>query len=323
MTNIIDELLKRRMIAVLGKGGVGRTSVSGALAMLAAGRGLRTLAVETDPQTPLAAGLGKRPGFAPRRLAANLWGMFLGGQESLEDYLGKVVPRPILRIVLGSSIYQHFVHAAPAMRELMMMGKIYDAIERRSPGEPRWDMIVFDTPASGQALSMLRMPFVARERFGESLVGREANEVARLFRDRALSAIVAVTTAEPLAMAETLELSRVLEQLELEITAVAFNRRSPVAFETTDIARMVRRVTREPALRHLDYFAGIARSELKRKNREARALEVLRRQIGAPRIVLQERRGFAGSALLADLTSQLAAGAGSATSFQADAQPWG
>ncbi len=321
MTNIINELLERRIIAVLGKGGVGRTSVSGALAMLAAGRGLRTLAIETDPQTPLAAGFGKRPGFAPRRLAANLWGMFLGGQESLEDYLGKVVPRPILRIVFGSSIYQHFVSAAPAVRELMMMGKIYDAIERRPSNEPRWDVIVLDTPASGQALSMLRMPFVARERFGESLVGREADQVARFFRDRALCAMVAVTTAEPLAVAETLELSRALDQLDLEVAAVVFNRRSPAMFEAVDVARMVRRATRESALRHLDYFADVARSELKRKNREARALEVLRRQIGAPHIVLHERRGLAESALLADLTRQLADSAASPLSFEFGTQP--
>jgi len=305
LTNTIDELLKRRVIAVLGKGGVGRTSVSGALAMLAAQRGLRTLVIETDPQTPLAVGFGKRSGFAPRRLAAKLWGMFLGGQESLEDYLGKVVPRPVLRIVFASSIYQHFVRAAPAVRELMMMGKIYDAIERQSPGEPRWDVIVFDAPASGHALSMLRMPFVAREGFGESLVGREAKEVVRFFRDRALCAMVAVTTAEPLAMAETLELNRALVRLGLEIAAVVFNRKSPAPFESGNIALMVRRGTRELALRHVDYLAGIAGSELKRKSREARALEMLRRQIGAPRILLHERRGFAGTALFAELFAQL------------------
>lgn len=309
MGNTIDQLLKRRVIAVLGKGGIGRTSVSGALAMLAAGRGLRTLAIETDPQTPLAESFGKQIGFAPCRLGANLWGMFLGGQESLEDYLGKVVPHAMLRLVFGSSIYQHFVRAAPAVRELTMMGKIYDLIERLPPGEPRWDVLVFDAPASGHAMSMLRMPFVAREKFGESLVGREAGEVARFFRNRALCAMVAVTTAEPLALAETLELNRTLDQLELKTAAVLFNRASSAAFETADIARMARRGMREVALRDLGYFARIARSELKRKSREARALEMLHRQVGAPFIVLQERRGFFGSALLADLTGQLAAAA--------------
>ncbi len=47
---IIDRLLERRLIVVLGKGGVGRTSISAALATaLAARRGKRTLLIEADP----------------------------------------------------------------------------------------------------------------------------------------------------------------------------------------------------------------------------------------------------------------------------------
>ena len=294
------------MIAVLGKGGVGRTCVSGALALFAAQRGLRTLVMETDPQTPLAAGFGKSPTFAPLRLADNLWGMLLGGQESLEDYLGKVVPRPVLRMVFASSLYQYFVQAAPALRELTMMGKIYNEIERRSTNEPRWDLIVFDAPASGQAISMLRMPFVARKSFGGSLVGSEATEVAHFFRNRALCAMAVVTTAEPLAMAETLDLNRQLAKLQLETTAVFFNRASSAAFESADISRMVRRWKRKPELPRARHLAEIARAELKRKNREGRALEILRRQIGAPKIVLRECANLAGTDLLRDLCEQLA-----------------
>lgn len=294
------------MIAVLGKGGVGRTCVSGALALLAARSGLRTLVMETDPQTPLAAGFGKSPTFAPLRLAENLWGMLLGGQESLEDYLGKVVPRPVLRMVFASSLYQYFVQAAPALRELTMMGKIYNEIERRSANEPRWDLIVFDAPASGQAVSMLRMPFVAHKSFGGSLVGREATEVANFFRNRALCAMAVVTTAEPLAMAETLDLDRQLAKLQLETAAVFFNRASSAAFENADITRMVRRWKRKPEPPQARHLAEIARAELRRKNREGRAFEILRRQVSAPMIVLRECANLAGINLLGDLCEQLA-----------------
>jgi anion-transporting ArsA/GET3 family ATPase len=298
-------MLQRRVLAIVGKGGVGRSTVGAALAIVAAGRGMRTLVMETDARTPIAAAYGKKPGFAPVELGRNLWGMFLGGQESLEDYLGPVVPRPILRAVFASSLYQYFVRAAPALRELTMMGKVFHEIERRPKRKPRWDLIIFDTPASGQALSMLKMPFVARETFGDSIVAREADAVASFFADRRRCAAVAVTSAEPLAIAETLEIHRALDALKIATAAVVFNRLTPAAFESADIARMVRRGMREPALQHLDQLAEIARGQLRRRNRERRARGILQRQINAPVIELEERSGLSGKALSAALVAQL------------------
>jgi len=233
--------------------------------------------------------------------------MHLGGRESLEEYLGLVVPRPILRAVFMSSLYQYFVDAAPAVRELTMMGKIFHEIERRPASEPQWNLIVFDAPASGQALSMIRMPFAARETFGESVVGREADNVAGFLRNQEACAMVEVTTAEPLAIAETLELHRELGKLGLVTAAVVFNRMSPASFDSVDIARLVRRGVRDANLRHAGDLAEIARAELKRRARERRSIGILQRQIGSPLIKLQERRGLAGRTLVEALIAQLSA----------------
>jgi len=302
---MIDRLLAHRLITVLGKGGVGRTSISAAIAALAARRGMRTLVIEADLRGPIATSYGKQPGFKQVELEENLYGMTLGGQESLEEYLSLVVPRPILRAVFASAFYQYFVHAAPALRELTMIGKVFHEIERRPAAMKPWNLVVFDAPASGQALSMIRTPFAARETFGESVVGREARNIAGLLRDRARCAMVAVTTAEALAMAETLEVNRTLVALELETAAIFFNRTSPAAFEAGDIARMVRRGAHSPALKHLDELAGIARAELKRRARERRALAILRRQIGCGVIEVEERRGFSGAGLTDRLVDQI------------------
>ena len=302
---MIDDLLAHRLIAVLGKGGVGRTSISAAIATTAMRRGKRTLIIEADLRGPIALSYGKSPGFNPVELEAGLFGMTLGGQESLEDYLGLVMPRTILRAVFASSFYQYFVHAAPALRELTMMGKVFHEIERRPASLKRWDLVVFDMPASGQALSMIRTPFAARETFGESVVGREARNVAGLLCDRAKCAMVAVTTAETLAMTETLELNRTLATLPIEIAAIYFNRISPAAFENGDIARMMRRGARIPELRNLETLAGIARTELQRRTRERRALAILRRQCGCEVIEVADRRGLAGTALTRLLADQI------------------
>jgi anion-transporting ArsA/GET3 family ATPase len=266
---------------------------------------MRTLIVETDPQRPVARSYGHRPGLEPLALEPHLWALFLGGQESLEDYLGLVVPRPILRVVFASSLYQYFVNAAPALRELTMMGKIYHEIERRPKGKPPWDVLVVDAPASGQALGMIRMPFVARETFGGGIVGSEAAEVARFFRGSGKCAMVAVTTPEALAVAETLEIHHALEDLQLATAAVLFNRASTGCFEAADITRMVARAARNARLRHLVELVEIARADLRRRNQERRALGIIQRQIAAPIVTLGEQRGLSGRSLGAALAAEL------------------
>jgi anion-transporting ArsA/GET3 family ATPase len=193
------------------------------------------------------------------------------------------------------------------VRELTMMGKIFHDIERRPASEPQWNLIIFDPPASGQALSMIRMPFAARETFGESVVGREAENVAAFLRNQNICAMVEVTTAEPLAITETLELHRELGKLGLMTAAAVFNRMSPASFDSVDIARLLRRGARDANLRHVDDLAEIARGELKRRARERKAIGILQRQIGSPLIKLQERRGLEDRTLVEALIAQLSA----------------
>ena len=246
------------------------------------------------------------PGLEPVVLAPLLWSLFLGGQESLEDYLGLVVPRPILRAVFASSLYQYFVKAAPAVRELTMMGKIFHEIERRPKDKMVWDLIVVDAPASGQALAMVRMPFVAEHAFGGGIVSSEAEAVARFFRDPGKCAMVLVTTAEALSISETLEIHHSLAKLQLTTAAVFLNRASTGKFDAGAITRMVARGSRNDRLKHVAELAEIARADLRRRNKERRALGLIQRQIGAPIASLSEHLDFAGHQLGAALSAELA-----------------
>jgi anion-transporting ArsA/GET3 family ATPase len=306
---IINDLLSRRVIVLLGKGGVGRTSVAAAIAHLAAARRMRTLLMETDPRTPIAAAHDRKSAYRPIELAPRLWSMLLDRQASLEEYLGFVVARPLLSAVFASPLYQYFVHAAPALRQLLMMGKIYHEIERRPPNLPRWDLVIVDLPSSGQALSMLGMPFAARETFGNNLVGREALEVARFFRDPAKCAMVVVTTLDQLALTETLEIHRRLTALEIATAAVVFNRMAGSAFEESDVSSMLRRAGRSAASGQFEDLAAIARTELQRRKRDRRAIGILQRAIGAPILPLVEYRDASGIALATRIAAQLDASA--------------
>ena len=145
----------------------------------------------------------------------------------------------MLKAVVASGAYRYFVEAAPGLRELIMVGKIYHELEYRPPSPP-WDLVVRDVSATGQALSVLRMPLVARETFGAGIVGRTAARVSGLLRDPARCGVVLVTSPEPFAVSETLETHAARNTLGLDVAAVIFNRTRRLGFDAHAVARLGR-----------------------------------------------------------------------------------
>jgi anion-transporting ArsA/GET3 family ATPase len=303
---MLDQLFRRRVMIVLGKGGVGKTTLSAALAWLAARRKGQTLAMECDERAPLAAWLGSRRSYTPLVAEPNLSVMVLEGSHALEEYLRLVIPgRAIFHAVAASKLYQYFVQAAPGLRELMMLGKIYYEAAIGKGGQPNWNTIVFDAPASGHALSLLRMPFAARETFGESLVGREANNIVTLLRNPEACALIAVTTPEPLAISETIETCTELARLNLPLAAVFLNRHNPSHFSAADLARLRNSAPLRNRRRHAQYLCDVAAAGLAQTTEARRALRILQAKIQCPIIGLPDFQDISGPALLAHITAEL------------------
>src|SRR3984893_1100304 len=122
---MIDELLRRRALIVVGKGGVGRSSVSGALATVRAADPARVLAMEYDRLGALTTALGRKPGVDPVEVPRGFVTRVLDGAHQLEEYLSTVVSsRTVLKAVANSAAYRYFVDAAPGLRELIMIGEV-------------------------------------------------------------------------------------------------------------------------------------------------------------------------------------------------------
>jgi anion-transporting ArsA/GET3 family ATPase len=309
MVSVLNELLQRRLLIVVGKGGVGKTTVSAVLASLAVQSAASALAVETDVRAPLAAVFGQSPSMAPIEVSPGLGTMVLEGRHALEEYLHMVVPgRVVLKAVFSSKLYQYFVQAAPGLRELMMLGKVYYEIERKPAGQRKWGLVVLDAAASGQALALLKMPSAALDTFGESIVGREARNIGRLLRDSQRCAVIQVTTAEPMALAETLETHAALGAMDLDVAAIVLNRYKPRHFEAEDLARFKRRGSIRRELKHLDHLSALAHQELERASRAHEALDLLRSRTRSRIVELHEYRNLFGAALVSQLTADLANG---------------
>ncbi len=304
---MLKELLSRRVLIVLGKGGVGKTTVSAALAKLCAASGSRTLLMETDTRAPLAAMFGTDPSFDPKEVAPNLSLMTLDGRYALEEYLRLVVPgRMLLKAVFASRLYQFFVQAAPGLRELMMLGKIYYEAERKDFKPPNRRMIIVDAPASGQAMNLLKMPTAARTTFADSVVGKEASNISRMLRDRRHCAIVQVTTADALSVAETIETHADLARIHLAPATVIVNRMVVPSFSASDIAALKNRRVARNRKKNLEHLAEIAESELRCVAEARKALATIRAATASPLIEIAEHRSLAGIDLIDSVATDLA-----------------
>jgi anion-transporting ArsA/GET3 family ATPase len=306
---MLGELLRRKLIVVAGKGGVGATTVAAALAALVAGRGGRALLVEHDPGGPGAALFGRRPALVdPEELQPGLWELALDGNRQLGRYLELTLGnRALVRAVSSTELYRYFVDAAPGLRELISVGRIFHEIERRSAVETPWDIVVFDAPASGTAALLLRMPLVAGAMFGESVVGREARAVARLLTDRRRCAVVLVTAPEPLVIRETLESWRELAALGLQACALVANRVRTVGYSRADLAALAGLAGARTDHRALGPALARARSALATAERHTRVVRFVARRAGLPTAEIAYTPELSDLELISHVTRELQA----------------
>ena len=214
---------------VVGKGGVGKSTVTAALALESASRGLRTLAVEFGGHGGLSRlfDVHGAPLGSPVVVAPRLTLLSLVGDEALAEYLRLVVPiKRLLQAVFSSRLYSVFVAGAPGLKELMTVGKIwYEADRRMADGTAVWDRIFVDAGASGHSLQYLRMPAAAVATFRNGLVHREAVRVQDLLTDPARTCVHVVSIPEETPVTEACGIVKDLrEKLGIPVGSAFMNR---------------------------------------------------------------------------------------------------
>jgi len=227
----IKDHLKRRIQVVCGKGGVGKSTVVAALALLARRQDVRVLVMEIDTVPTVAPMFGHSPadGFEAQEIHPGIFAMNVSGRRAMDEYLLLLFrSRRFTERIFQNKIYQYFVAAAPGLKELMAIGKIWFVDQLRNGRRPRYDRILIDMPATGHSISFLRMPQTAVDTLKIGFVKNEAKKVLDLLRDIERTRFHSVTIPEEMPVNETIEMDRAIRSdLRLPPGCIFINRVYP------------------------------------------------------------------------------------------------
>ncbi|MCL4448955.1 MAG: ArsA family ATPase [Actinobacteria bacterium] len=224
----MSDLLERKLVFITGKGGVGKTTVSAALALLAAQKGKKVLVCEVDAKGDLASFFEvDELVFKERQVSAGLWAMSMDTEASLREYLKLFLKIPLVgRIGPLAKAFDFVATAAPGVKEILIVGKFCWEVKENS-----YDMVIVDAAATGHIVGQLAAPQAINNLVKVGLIRSQTDWMLDILSDPSKTGLCIVATPEEMPIAETLELVNAMgEQTTVDLIAVIVNKVLPELF---------------------------------------------------------------------------------------------
>ncbi len=213
------DLSRKKLILVSGKGGVGKTTISAALAWHLSQAGRKVLLATIDCEDQIPSLFDRKPmGYEPSPLRPQLSGINITARKAFEEYVVRqIMFHSIYSAVFDNKYVRAFIEGTPGMAELMCIGKVYDMVDE-------YDTIVLDAPATGHGKSLLQVPTVVAEAVRVGPLKTNSEKIEALLKDSTKTGLLIVSLAEEMPVEETLELREWIQShLGIEPTGVIIN----------------------------------------------------------------------------------------------------
>ncbi len=237
--NQLADLFERRLIFVMGKGGVGKTTTSAALAIAAERMGKRVLLAEIGDSDAIGQiFINDTLPENPLKIADRIWGARVDPKSELALYVhDHINSRFFANRITRSRLFDYLVAAAPGLREIMSLGRIWRwTLETDSLDRHAYDLIIVDAPATGHALSLLRLPQVLIEMIRFGPVVKEVRQLEYLLKDPSRTGMTLVALAEELPANEALQLYQAADsELGMPLKTIFINAVYPRLFTPSEV----------------------------------------------------------------------------------------
>ena len=220
-----------RLFIVAGKGGVGKTTVSAALARMASSAGLRTLLIEIEGRSGLAGLFGvTRPLDYHETVllagAGEVRARTLTPDDALVEYLDDHGMRRVSRRLSRNGMIDVVATAVPGIKDILVLGKVKQLERAGAANGPHGlpDLIVVDAPAAGHAVTFLQSAHGLLDAVRVGPIRKQAQDVADLLGDPDRTQVLLVTLPEETPVNELVETAYALEdRVGIKLAPVVVN----------------------------------------------------------------------------------------------------